>query len=118
MKQFLGAIAISILFSGVALIGYHRMVVSPALTVGVVDIAGIYRDKEAEFAKVITSGAPEAERQVALARAREFAQRLPGALDEISAECGCLVMLKSAVASMNPRTVDLTGFLKSRLDKR
>ena len=118
MKPFLGAIAISILFSAVALIGYHRMVVSPALTVGVVDVAGLYRDKEAEFARVITSGAPEAERQAALARARDFAQRLPGALDEISAACGCLVMLKSAVASMNPRTVDLTGFLRSRLDRR
>ena len=118
MQQFLGAIAISIAFSGVALVGYHRLVVTPALAVGVVDVAGIYRDKEAEFAKVITRGAPEAERQVALARAREFAQRLPGALDEVAAECGCLVMLKSAVASMNPRTVDLSGSLRVRLERK
>ena len=118
MKQFLGAIALSMAFSGVALVGYHRLVVSPALTVGVVDVASLYRDKEAEFAKVITSGAPEADRQVALARAREFAQRLPGALDEVAAECGCLLILKSAVASMDRRTVDLTRRLKFSLEKK
>jgi hypothetical protein len=41
--------------------------------------------------------------------ARSFSQRLPLALDELPRECGCLVVLKTAVAGPTPNTVDLTA---------
>ena len=49
--------------------------------------------------------------------ARRFSQRLPAALDELPRECGCLVVLKSAVAGDALRTVDLTAHLKQKVEQ-
>ena len=38
----------------VSLIGYDRMVLRPALVVGVVDLSEVYRSKEAEFTGLLT----------------------------------------------------------------
>mgnify|MGYP000261111342 CR=1 FL=1 len=52
----------------------------------------------------------------AFAMARTFSQRLPLALEELPRECGCLVVLKSAVAGPTPRTVDLTAQLRRKVE--
>lgn len=96
---------------------YDRLVLRPALMVGVVDLAEVYRVKEAEFTLLLTQAGDDAEpqRQRALALARGFAQRLPAALDELPRECGCLVVLKSAVAGA-PHSLDLTPALRRKVD--
>jgi hypothetical protein len=97
------------------LAAYDHLVIRPSQLVGVVDVGEVYRQKEAEFTQILTRGGPEAEREHALLMARSFSQRLPLALEALPRECGCLVLLKSAVAGPTPRTVDLTAQLQRKL---
>lgn len=99
-----------------ALAAYDHWIVRPALRVGVVDIGEVYRQKEAEFTLILTKAGSDEERQRAMAMARTFSQRLPLALDDLPRECGCLVVLKSAIAGRTPRTVDLTAQLRSKVE--
>lgn len=98
-----------------ALALYDRQVVRPALVIGVVDVAEVYRAKEAEFTRILTRTPSDEERQKALLLARAFAQRLPTALEELPRECRCLVVLKSAVAGATPQMVDLTAALQAKV---
>ena len=99
------------------LVAYDRAVVRPAQLIGVVDVAEVYRQKEAEFTLILTKAVSDDDRQKAMLMARRFSQRLPAALDELPRECGCLVVLKSAVAGETPRTVDLTAHLKQKVEQ-
>ncbi|WP_157272000.1 hypothetical protein [Azohydromonas aeria] len=107
---------VTVLVVGAALAGYDRWVVRPALRVGVVDVGEVYRQKEAEFTQILTRATGDEERQQALQMARTFAQRLPLALEELPRECGCLVMLSSAVAAPSAGVVDLTAQLRRKVD--
>ena len=77
---------VTLLVVAASLTAYDRWVLRPALVIGVVDVAEVYRAKEAEFTQILTKAlsqpASEEERQKALVMARAFAQRLPLALDE------------------------------------
>ena len=118
MKALLVHGTVSVLTAASALTAYDHWVVRPALRVGIVDVGEVYRQKEAEFTLILTKASSDDERQRAMAMARVFAQRLPVALDELPRECGCLVVLRSAVAGAPPRTVDLTAHLKQKLEER
>lgn len=98
------------------LLAYDRAVVRPAQLIGVVDVAEVYRQKEAEFTLILTRAASDGEREQAMRMARSFAQRLPLALEELPRDCGCLVVLKTAVAAPAPRTVDLTAHLRRKVE--
>jgi hypothetical protein len=115
MKELALSVALSLLITATGLFAYDRLVAKPAQTIGVVDVAEVYRLKEAEFATLITSSKTEEERQRALDLARDFARRLPAAMDELPRDCHCLVVLKSAVAGQTPNTRDLTVLLKTKL---
>lgn len=95
---------------------YHRTVVRPALIIGLVDVSEVYRAKEGEFTQLLTRASSPEDRLKALAMARSFSQRLPRAIDELSAECGCLVLVKSAVAGA-PNGRDLTPLLRQKLEQ-
>jgi hypothetical protein len=47
--------------------------------------------------------------------ARQFAQRLPLALEELPRDCACLVVIRSAIAGSPPHAVDLTPLLKHKV---
>ena len=98
------------------LAAYHRVVVRPAQLIGVVDVAEVYRQKEAEFTLLLTRAGSDGERDKAFAMVRNFSQRLPLALEELPRDCGCLVVLKSAVAGPTPRTLDLTAQLRRKVE--
>ena len=100
----------------IALVGYDRMVARPARVIGVVDVAEVYRLKEAEFTQIVTKSASDDERERALVMARQFAQRLPVALEELPRDCACLVVVRTAVAGVPPNGTDLTALLKRKLD--
>ena len=106
---------LTLLVVSAALTTYDRFVLRPALIIGVVDVADVYRAKEAEFTQILTKASSEDDRQKALFMARSFAQRLPVALEELPRECGCLVVLKAAVAGATPNTVDLTAALRRKV---
>lgn len=114
--QLLMNTLLSLLLAAAGLALYDRMVVRPALLVGVVDVAEVYRAKEAEFTRILTQSTSEDDRQKALLLARAFAQRLPMALEELPKDCNCLVMLKGAIAGPAPHTVDLTPLLRKKVD--
>ena len=120
MKDGMKALLLNAAFALVIVLGtlaaYDRMVVRPAQLVGVVDVGEVYRQKEAEFTQILTKAGSEGERDKAFAMARTFSQRLPLALEELPRECGCLVVLKSAVAGPTPRTVDLTAQLRRKVE--
>jgi hypothetical protein len=100
----------------IALFAYDHMVARPAQLVGVVDVGEVYRLKEAEFTQLVTRTTSEDERQKALLLARQFAQRLPTALEELPRDCHCLVVVRSALAGSPPHAVDLTALLKHKVD--
>ena len=116
MKALLlnAGLALVIVFG--ALAAYDRLVIRPGQLVGVVDVGEVYRQKEAEFTQILTKAGSDGEREKAFAMARTFSQRLPLALEELPRECGCLVVLKSAVAGPTPRTVDLTAQLRRKVE--
>lgn len=116
MRSSLLQVAATAVVVALALLVYDRLVVRPAQLIGVVDIGEVYRLKEAEFTQIVTKSASEDERQRALAMARQFAQRLPVALEELPRDCACLVVVRSAVAGIPPNATDLTALLKHKVD--
>ena len=114
--QGLVQLVLTLLVVAGALLLYDRSVVRPAQRIGVVDVAEVYRQKEAEFTQLLTRTPAEEDRQKALLMARAFAQRLPAALEELPRDCGCLVVLKSAVAGPTPQMVELTAALRRKLE--
>lgn len=109
-------VAATLFIVAVALLAYDRIVVRPARLIGVVDVGEVYRLKEAEFTQIVTKGSSEEDRQRALTMARQFAQRLPVALEELPRDCACLVVIRSAIAGIPPNATDLTGVLKRKVD--
>lgn len=88
----------------------------PMPPLGVVDLASVYREKEAAFAKVVGSDqASEDERNRAMAAAQAFAKALPAALEGLSDECGCVVLMGNAVASKPAQILDLTPRLRAKV---
>lgn len=118
VTQLLAHALVTLFVVAASLATYDRLVLKPALVIGVVDVAEVYRAKEAEFTRMLTKTNSEEDRQQALLMARAFAQRLPVALDELPRECGCLVVLKAAVAGPTPNTVDLTAQLRRKVEAR
>ena len=112
------SLCVPVLVTACGLLAYDRLVVRPSQVIGVVDVAEIYRLKEAEFAALMTRGNSDADRQQAMDLATSFARRLPRALEELPADCRCLVVLKSALAGPTAHTLDLTALLKTKLDAR
>jgi plasmid stability protein len=116
VPQWLTQGLVTLFVVAASLTAYDRLVLRPALVIGVVDVAEVYRAKEAEFTQILTKAvSSEEDRQKALVMARAFAQRLPLALDELPRECNCLVILRTAVAGPTPNTVDLTAQLRRKV---
>ena len=77
VPQWLAQGLVTLVVVAAALAAYDRWVLRPALVIGVVDVAEVYRAKEAEFTQILTKASSEEDRQKALVMARAFAQRLP-----------------------------------------
>ncbi len=115
LLQSLAQLLLAALVSAAGLYAYDRWQVQPALRLAVVDVGEVYRSKEAEFTRHLTRASGDEDRQQALELARRFAQRLPLALDELAQECGCLLLLRSAVVAPGSRAVDLTDRLQQKV---
>ncbi|KIF81620.1 hypothetical protein [Noviherbaspirillum autotrophicum] len=116
MKPFVVNLSTTVLIVAIALALYDRLIFQPSRQIGVVDVGEVYRAKEAQFAQRLTHGSNEQERQQAILLARQFAQRLPAALDELPRECRCLVVVKSSIIGSSTHLVDLTPLLKRKVD--
>lgn len=108
-RQFLAVAVFTLLGNCAALAAYHYAMSPRWLRVGVVDLAAVYRVKEAQFSAQIGKGDPsEAGRKRAVEDAQRFALALPAQLEALSAQCGCVVLAANAVASRPAQVVDLT----------
>lgn len=118
MKAALFNLGLSSLLIACGLLAYDRWVAKPAQVIGVVDVAEIYRQKEAEITSHMTIGSSEESRQQALQRLQGFARRFDSALEELPNDCHCLVVLKSAVVGKSTHTRDLTELLQAKLETK
>ena len=116
MKALIVHFCVTTLLVALALLAYDRFVARPTRLVGIVDVNEVYRLKEAEFTQQVTKVGSEGDRQKALGMARQFAQRLPLALEELARDCQCLVLVRTAVAGAPPAGIDLTPLLKRKVD--
>ena len=116
MKLLVLNALVSLFVAAVGIAAYHHYVRSPADRIGVIDVTEVYRLKEKEFTDLVTrAGASEADKDKAMAQAESFARALPQALEELPRECGCLVLLRNAIAANTPATIDLTPALKRKV---
>jgi hypothetical protein len=110
------SVVINVLLLVVALIAYDRFARLRELRVAVVDVAAVYRWKEAEFTTLLTQPGSDARADVSPPQlAAEFARQLPVALEEIVAECHCLLLTRAVLAGQPEHVPDLTGNLKHKL---
>jgi hypothetical protein len=100
-----------------ALATYEYRIAAPARQVGIVDVAGVYQAKERELANQVIAG-DDKHRERAVAVAQAFAERFPAALDQVAADCECLVIVKSAVAAGSARAADWTDRFREILEGR
>jgi hypothetical protein len=95
---------------------YHLYGQDRPIKLGVVDLASVYRDKEAQFSKAVgDEHATDTDRDRAVAAARDFAKTLPNDLASLSQACGCVVLLGNAVASSTAQVKDLTPLLRAKV---
>jgi len=83
----------------ITLAAYHFVVVRQTIPrFAVVDVAELYRAKEAEFSKIIADPkATDVDRVKAMESAQRFAKDLQALIEKLPKECGCVVLNKAAV---------------------
>ena len=116
MKAVLIHASISVAVMSLGLLAYDRFVMRPARLIGVVDVGAVYRSKESQFAQMLSRSTTDQERERAMELAARFSRQLPDALDDLPQACGCLVVVKSAVAGLAPNMIDLTPVLVRKLE--
>lgn len=115
MKAMMMQVAVAAAVSGIGLSLYDHVVARPARKLAVVDVRAIYGTRMAALsARMIASGNEE-ERKKIEQEARRFAERLPGAMEELAHECRCLVLDKTMLVGVRPDAVDLTAQLQKKV---
>lgn len=85
-------------------------------TFGTLDVAALYRLKEAQVAAVLVKrDSGDAERILAIQRAAIFGAELSKLIDTLPEECGCLVLTRGAVLGSGAQLIDLTPAVRQRL---
>jgi hypothetical protein len=96
---------------------YHTTLGRP-LTLAVVDLSAIVREKEASFARIVSadSANPKA-REAAIAETQRFAAEMPVHLRALSEECKCVIVPANVIASApaSQTVADLTPQLRARI---
>lgn len=97
------------------LAAYDRMVVRPRTAMATVDVASVFKAKEQQFSKLLIAAQDDAGRDKAMAVARDFADRYPRALEELAAECQCLLVDRSVVIGHPQGLPDITDRLRAKV---
>jgi hypothetical protein len=83
---------------------------------GVVNLGQVYRDKEQEFTKTLAApSVTDSDRTMAIKSAQDFAIALPKALQALSDDCACIVLMGNAVGGMPAHVTDLTPSLRKKV---
>ncbi len=115
-KALLSNVVTSACVCSAMFFAHDRWIAEPAPRLGVVDVASVYRLKEKQLVDMVTpASATEDDRKKAASIALEFGNNLPAALDDLSRECACLVLVNHAIAGGARSLADLTPALSKRL---
>ena len=120
MKPLALGVTINVLLILLAVIAYDQYARLRELRVAVVDVAAVYRWKEAQFTALLTQPVTDLRTDAnAPQLAAAFARELPQALDDIAAECHCLLLIRAVLAGppehVAAHVADLTPTLKQKL---
>ena len=120
MKPLGLSVAINLLLIVLTVIAYDQYARVRELRVAVVDVAAVYRWKEAQFTALLTQPGTDARAEAGAPQlAAAFARELPQALDDIAAECRCLLLTRAVLAGppehVAAQVADLTATLKQKL---
>jgi hypothetical protein len=116
LKALLVHSLVTLVIVSLALVGYDRFVRRPATRVGLIDVGEVVRLKDARVLDVLTkAAATDGEKKAAIDFGTRFTAVFPQALEELTQECDCLVLARSAVAGLPPQAVELTAALKQKL---
>jgi hypothetical protein len=116
MKALLLHALLTLLIVSLALVAYDRFVRRPAARVGLIDVGEVVRLKDARVLDVLTKAmATDGEKKAAIDFGTRFTAVFPQALEELTQECDCLVLARSAVAGLPPHAVELTATLKQKV---
>ncbi|MES2353143.1 MAG: hypothetical protein V4568_01875 [Pseudomonadota bacterium] len=96
-------VLVSFAIFSITLAAYHFVIVRQTIQrFAVVDVAELYRAKEAEFSKIIADPkATDVDRVKAMESAQRFAKDLQALIEKLPKECGCVVLNKAAVMNAN-----------------
>ena len=104
------------LLNTVAGLGLYHLAAHKHEAFGVVNLGQVYRDKEQEFTKAIAApGVTDLERDKAIKSAQDFAELLPKAMQSLSDECACVVLMGNAVGGTPKDVIDLTPALRKKV---
>lgn len=114
-KQWLPILLCSLFSTAVGLSIYH-LALPKHEVFGVVNLSQIMRDKEQEFTKALAApDITDTERDKAIKSAQDFAISLPKAMQSLSEECGCIVLMGNAVGGAPKNVSDLTPALRKKV---
>jgi len=117
--QIATQIVVSLVMVVMAITLYDYFVVTPktkTLRIGQVDISAIVRKKESEFARLVTDkNVTDKQRDEAIAMAQVFSKKMAEALGSLPAECGCVLLPRSAIAGRHADIIDYTPEVMRRV---
>jgi hypothetical protein len=104
----------------ISVVGYHLVLthylLPKPLKIGMVDIGSIVRKKEVEFTKLVSATtSTDKDREKAIEGAQAFSRQFGQILSELPAQCGCVVLPRSAIASDSPEVINLTPVVMQRV---
>jgi hypothetical protein len=116
-RQALVVVVINVLVSAALLAAYAIWIgPSRAPRLAVLDVAELYRLKEREIAAVLVKrDASEADRLNALQGASQFGTQITTLIEQLPAECDCLILARGAIAGSGTALPDLTPAVRQRL---
>jgi glutamine synthetase len=110
---------IAFFFCALSIMAYDRLVMKDrikTLRIGVVDINGIVRKKEAEFAKMVTDKTvTDKQRDDAISMAQTFSKQLSEALVTIPVECNCVLLSRATMVGKHADVIDYTDVVMQRV---
>ena len=111
-------VGVNALLSIVLIALTHLWFVEPrhSPTLAVLDVAELYRLKEAQVATVLVNGeASDAQRANALRHAASFGTEVSSLLQTLPSECRCIVLARGAVVGTASQLPDLTPDVRRQL---
>ncbi len=99
-----------------AAIGVSRLVPPPDEALATVDVAELYRLKEAQITdRLLHAEITDAGREAVLRQAAGFSEELSAVLGRLPGECRCLVLSRGALIAGARPVPDLTARLREQL---